>query len=322
MKTRKLLTADPGAEVDRRARAYLAKHPKADYAEAMRAVCKAAPALARSYLDEPRFRELRLLADFLNSAPDKNLREELLSDMLPLLSERHSPSPALALAQKLNSMDLTVRCVPVLDPKSKAISRFSFSVTPSDPSLAPRLHDALRTALANKPRLRARVFNALAPTLRNPADCAQIYATLASALQSGDFNRLRRCPTCETFFVALDHRKRFCEKSECEREARRKSAREGMRKKRASTRKAPKGENPLERFLEFMRVQRKANPTEEELKIISAGLRALGGKDVARKQLAAWEEKFRNRPKAIWRELTEEQREIFRQLRTYRVEDR
>jgi len=280
MKSRKLLTADPGAEVDRRARAYLAKHSKADYAEAMRAVCKADPALARSYLDEPRFRELRLLADFLNSAPDKNLREELLSDVLPLLSERHSPSPALALAQKLNSLNLAARCVPVLDNKRLVVARFSFSVTAPDRS-----------------------------------ERARVYALLASALQSRDFKRLRCCPTCQKFFVALDHRERFCGNAECKREARKEAAREGMRQKRESDRKAaaPRQQSPLERFLEFMSLQRKTNPSEGDLAKLRPALKRFGDGDMlkARKLLAKWEREYPSRPKAIWRALTEEQREIF-----------
>jgi len=274
VKTRKLLTADPGAEVDRRARAYIAKHPSADYAEAMRAVCKAAPALTRSYLDEPSFRDLRLLADFLNSPHANHLKEELLSDVEALLSA-HGLSLALAVSQKLNSLNLAARCVPVLDNKHLAVARFSFSVAAPDRS-----------------------------------ERARLYALLASALQSRDFKRLRRCPTCATFFVSLDHRERFCENARCKKEARKQAAREGMQKKRTRDRQqAAREQSPLERFLEFMTLQKKANPSAQELEKISPVMRALGGVSVARKQIAAWEKKYPTRTKAIWRELTAKQRE-------------
>ena len=279
MEKPKLLTTDPGAEVDRRARAYLAKHPKGDYVEAVKAVLRKDRSLLRAYNEEPRFRELRLLSDFLNGPQESELRQELLSDVQAVLSARPIPiTPASALSQKLNSLNLVARCVPVLDNKRLAVSHFSFRVVTPDRS-----------------------------------ERSRVYALLASALQSHEFKRLRQCPTCKTFFVALDHRERFCEKSECKETARRGAAREGMRKKRESARKAaaPRGESPLERFLEFMTLQRKANPSDEELRKTTPIFRVLGGVHAARKLIAEWERKYPHRPKAIWRELSEEQREIF-----------
>jgi len=279
MKTQTSLTlADPGAEVNRRARAYLANHRRTEYAEALKTVLRKDRKLLRAYIEAPAYQDVRALANFLNSSEEEELREELSNDLRSLSIESRSLLPALALAEKLNSFNLAVRCVPVLDNnKPAAAARFSFSLIAPDASTR-----------------------------------ARIYARLASTLRSQNFKRLRQCPTCQTFLVALDHRERFCENEKCRRRARSRAASESRRAKRERerTQTTPKN-SPLERFLEFMTLQRKANPSTQELNKISPVMRALGGASAARKQIAEWEKKYPARPKAVWRELTEKQRESF-----------
>ncbi len=287
-KKAKLLTlTNPGQEVDRRAQQYLEKHRTATYLEACQSVLKADRDLSKNYFDdEPRLRDLLLIADFLNTTKDKELREELVSDIRSFFAKTSSPSPATALSQKLNSMNFGVYFVPVLNRETMTVGHFSSRLIAVDPS-----------------------------------ERARMYAILASAIQRSDFHRLRQCPTCKDFIVALDHRVSYCDKPKCKKEARKEQAKLGMRKKRANEKQqAPKPtETPLARFLEFMRFQAKPNPTEAELQAMRPVWKSLGGVGEGRKLINAWERKRSVNSasgawkiKTIWfRDLTDAQREIF-----------
>ena len=289
----KLLTlTEPSQEVARRTRRYLKKYRTASYLEAVKAVLKGDPDLAKSYSDEPRFRDLRLLANFLNTAKDKELREELSTDIRPLLVKPNSPAPAMALSQKLNSMVFAVRFVPVLDRKTGTVTRLYSRLVAVDAS-----------------------------------ERARIYAILASAIQRRDISRLRQCRACGDFIVALDHRIVYCDNRECQntkedaKKERSKQSMRTMRRKRVRQRNEPTApqESPLDRFIEFMRLQRKANLSEHELEKMHPVWRALRGVNAGRKLITAWEKKYDLKGsfqpwklKRVWnREFTPEQRAIF-----------
>jgi hypothetical protein len=150
------------------------------------------------------------------------------------------------------------------------------------------------------------------------------YGNLVTALQSGDFTRLRRCPECSRFFIAPKQtgpRRVYCS-VECtdaaDKEPARKRARNWRekqhRKKLEQRRQAAERQN-FRNFSEFMKLARKTHCSDEERSKRKPILSTLGQGDTQKgwKIVKQWEKKLEagSSLEKLWSGVTKDLRKIF-----------
>lgn len=124
---------------------------------------------------------------------------------------------------------------------------------------------------------------------------------------------------CGKFFLWRPGLRNYCSKKHAELGKRQKAADRQRRYRhklvvRERHSASPRERAAFERFLEFMKLQRKAAPTEEELNSIRPILKRLGGGDMlkARRIVAQWEKAYPGEPERVWSiMLSDEQKEYF-----------
>jgi hypothetical protein len=149
----------------------------------------------------------------------QRLRDQLVKDLLPLIDGdagegqpwRHLDH----LVDKISGMGLQPKWR--IDPGEKRVHEAQFQLTPGK----------LRYVAGTEREVTNRAFRHLGPDQRilllhrtkwiirrwypdtAPAR-ERLYWAIISALENGELARLRRCPKCETYFLAEDLKRRFC----------------------------------------------------------------------------------------------------------------
>jgi len=105
------------------------------------------------------------------------------------------------------------------------------------------------------------------------------FQDIISSMEAGDFGLLRRCPICQTFFVAKDFRQELCGSVSCKGKRNNDTARVRVARKRERGREAKKtsllnqektslaanDRRGFECFRDYMKLREKKNPSDTDL---------------------------------------------------------